>query len=359
MRLWRALLAVVLFALPGRAQEAARPTPLGLPPVPGPASDPAAAALGKKLFFDLRLSFNGTMSCGMCHLEGHAFTDNELETSVGMEGKSLRRNAPSLFNVVYEQSLFRDGRESALETQVWSPILSPDEMAAPSVGWEIDRIRAIPDYRASFDRVFPGKGVSMDTIGAAIAAYERSLLLANSRFDQWKYGGNGAALTGEEIEGYRLFVGKADCVACHAIGEQDALFTDHAFHDTGIAYPATVGRRDTRFQVRLAEGVFTHRTDDDIRMVTRTDINDLGRFEVTQDPKDRWAFKTPSLRNVALTGPYMHDGSLHSLEDVVDYYNRGGDDSPNKSPLIHALGLSAAEKGALVAFLKSLTGSAP
>lgn len=352
------LAAALSWSLQPTAHEAAE-APLGLPPLPAPPPDPARAALGEKLFFDTRLSFNGTMSCGMCHLKDKAFTDNNLETSVGMEGKSLRRNAPSLFNTVYETTYFRDGRETTLETQAWAPILSADEMAAPSVGWEIARIRAIADYGPLFNKAFPGAGVTMDTVGAAIASFERTLLLANSRFDQWKYGGEGAALTDAEIEGYRLFTGKAGCAACHPIGDGSALFTDHGFHDIGVGHKGAAGGQGDSFTVRLAEGVYTQRTDGDVRTVTRTEVNDLGRFEVTQDPEDRWAFKTPSLRNVALTGPYMHDGSLHSLEEVVEYYDRGGYSSPNKNPLIHPLGLTTTEKRALVAFLNSLTGAPP
>ena len=149
--------------------------PLGLPPLPTAPADGAIVALGKKLFFDRRLSFNDTMACGMCHIERQAFTSNQLATSVGMEGKSLRRNAPSLFNVAYETKLFRDGRENSLETQAWSPIVSPDEMAAPSVGWELAKVRSLPDYPALFERSFSGRGIiSVETIGIAVAAYERT-----------------------------------------------------------------------------------------------------------------------------------------------------------------------------------------
>jgi cytochrome c peroxidase len=331
--------------------------PLGLPPLPKPPAPPREIALGKKLFLDQRLSFNGTMSCSMCHIEDQAFTENQLRTPVGMEGKSSRRKAPSLLNVVYETSLFADGRETSLETQAWSPILSADEMAAPSAGWELARIRSLPEYPALFDSAFPGRGITMDTVGAAIAAYERSLLLADSRFDQWKYGGKKNALSPQEIAGYELFTGKAGCAACHLIGPRWALFTDGQFHDIGLGYSKTMGIGPARFSVRLAEGVFTQRSEADIKAISAPMPNDLGRFEVTQDPKDRWAFKTPSLRNVALTGPYMHDGSMQSLAEVVDYYNAGGFDSPNKSALIRPLHLTVEEKQELVAFLMSLTGS--
>ena len=330
---------------------------IGLPALPTAPADGGIVALGKKLFFDRNLSFNDTMSCGMCHIELQAFTSNQLATSVGMEGKSLRRNAPSLFNVAYETKLFRDGRENSLETQVWSPIVSPDEMAAPSVGWELAKIRSLPDYPALFERSFPGRGVSMETIGFAIAGYERTLLLANSPFDRWRYGGEKGALSQQEQLGYALFTGKAGCSVCHLVGEQSALFTDGQFHDTGLAYSNTMGLHIKEFNVRLAEGNFTRRSQEDVQKISNPTPNDLGRFEITQNPKDRWSFKTPSLRNVALTGPYMHDGSLKTLTDVVNYYNAGGFYSPNKSELVKQMELTDEEKQALVAFLNSLTGT--
>ena len=358
------LIAIVFVAIPNLPLRLAAiepmlkvGVPLGLPPLPTAPPDGAIVALGKKLFFDRRLSFNDTMACGMCHIERQAFTSNQLATSVGMEGKSLRRNAPGLFNVAYETKLFRDGRENSLETQVWSPIVSPDEMAAPSVGWELAKVRSLPDYPALFERSFPGRGVSVETIGIAIAAYERTLLLANSPFDRWRYGSEKGALSRQEQLGYALFTGKAGCSVCHLVGEQSALFTDGQFHDTGLAYSNTMGLHIKDFDVRLAEGNFTRLSQEDVQMISNPTPNDLGRFEVTQNPKDRWAFKTPSLRNVALTGPYMHDGSLKTLVDVVNYYNAGGFYSPNKSDLVKPMDLTDQEKQALVAFLNSLTGA--
>jgi cytochrome c peroxidase len=356
-----AIVFVVIPNLPLRLAAIEPPlevgVPIGLPPLPTAPADGVIVALGEKLFFDRRLSFNDTMACGMCHIERQAFTSNQLATSVGMEGKSLRRNAPSLFNVAYETKLFRDGRENSLETQVWSPIVSPEEMAAPSVGWELAKVRSFPDYPALFERSFPGRGVSMETIGIAIAAYERTLLLANSPFDRWRYGGEKGALSQQEQLGHALFTGKAGCSVCHLVGEQSALFTDGQFHDTGLAYSSTMGLHIEDFNVRLAEGNFTRRSQEDVQKISNPTPNDLGRFEITQNPKDRWSFKTPSLRNVALTGPYMHDGSLKTLVDVVNYYNAGGFYSPNKSDLVKPMELTDEEKQALVAFLNSLTGT--
>jgi len=336
--------------------ERERTTPLGLPSLPMQANDSAVAVLGKKLFFERRLSINDTMSCGMCHIEAQAFTSNDLATSVGMEGKSLRRNAPSLFNVAYEKQLFRDGREDSLETQAWSPILAHDEIAAPSVGWALAKLRTLPEYPALFEETFPGRGITMDTLGAAIAAYERTLLSGNSRFDRWRFGGEAGALSANEQNGFELFTGKAGCSSCHQLGANSALFTDGKFHDTGRGYATTMGLGPESFDVRLAAGDITRQHRKDVESITSPTANDLGRFEVTRDPKDRWAFKTPGLRNVAQTRPYMHDGSLGSLKDVIDYYDRGGDFSTNKSELIKPLHLSEEEKRDLVSFLESLTG---
>lgn len=355
--MWRCV-AVFVFWAAFTAACASEPPPLGLPPLP-PAAPASAAmeALGKKLFFDRRLSFNGTMSCGMCHIEAEAFTSNQTATSVGVEGRSLRRKAPSLFNVVYELSLFRDGRETTLETQAWAPILSLDEMAAPSIGWVIEKLRGLADYAGLFEAAFAGRGASMDRIGAAIAGYERTLLLGDSRFDRWRYGGDAAALSEVERAGYALFTGKAGCAACHPAGDKSALFTDHLFHDTGIAYAGTTGSRVKDFAVRLADGQTARLSLDDIKSISAPRPNDLGRFEITRDPADRWAFKTPSLRNVALTGPYMHDGSLSTLADIVEFYDAGGGASPNKSSLLKPLHLTPDEKQALVSFLEALTGN--
>lgn len=197
----------------------------------------------------------------------------------------------------------------------------------------------------------------MDTVGAALAAYQRTLLSGNSRFDRWRFGGEEGALSPDEQRGFALFSGKAGCSTCHRLEPNWALFTDGKLHDTGRGYAKTMGIEPESFDVRLAEGDFTRQHRREVESITSPTSNDLGRFEITRDPKDRWTFKTPSLRNVARTGPYMHDGSLGSLDDVVDYYDRGGDFSPNRSGLIKPLHLSDEEKRDLVLFLKSLTGT--
>ena len=329
----------------------------GLPPLQLAADvvpDQSRIELGRKLFFDRRLSFNGTMSCAMCHVPEEGFTSNASRTALGIEGKSLRRNAPSLLNVAWQAALFHDGREFSLSTQAWIPLLHPDEMANPSIGHLLHRIRGMADYDGQFEHAFRGAGPSMETLGAAIAAFESTLVSANSRFDRWRYGGQGSALNDVAQRGFRIFSGKGRCTVCHLVDERHALLADGKFHITGAGFAPPDGGS---FIVPLAPGVQTLLTDDDVAAFATDVPPDLGRFEITLDPADRYAFKTPSLRNVAGTAPYMHDGSLATLEDVVDFYDHGGGAAPGKSKALSALGLDADEKRALVAFLRSLDGA--
>jgi cytochrome c peroxidase len=329
----------------------------GLPPLQlstDVVPDRSRVELGRKLFFDRRLSFNGTMSCGMCHVPEEGFTSNASRTAVGIEGKSLKRNAPSLLNVAWQSALFHDGREFSLSTQAWMPLLHPDEMANPSIGHVLHRIRGMPDYDGQFEHAFRGAGPSMETLGAAIAAFEATLVAGDSRFDRWRYGGQVSALSDVEQLGLRIFSGKGRCTVCHLIGERHALLSDGKFHVTGAGFARQAGRS---FVVPLARGVQTVLTDADLAAFAAKVPPDLGRFEITLDPADRYAFKTPSLRNVARSAPYMHDGSLATLEEVVDFYDQGGSDAPGKSEVLSALGLDSDEKRALVAFLRALDGA--
>ena len=340
---------------PRAAQAASIAVPPGLPPLPYPTHNPPTAAkieLGRKLFFDRRLSFNGTMSCAMCHVPEQGFTSNELRTPVGNEGASVRRNAPTLLDVAYHPRLFHDGRDGALETQVWGPLLAPDEMANPSIGHVLDHLRALPDYAGRFEAAFAGRSASADTVGEALASFERTLLSGDSRFDRYRYAGAPDALSAEEKLGYAVFTGKGRCATCHLIGERSALFSDFRYHNTGIGWLRDQPARQV--EIELAPGVSAPMNAATLRSIGAPPRSDLGRFEITRDPADRWAFKTPMLRDVARTAPYMHDGSLPTLEAVVEFYDRGGGGAPEQSPLIAPLGLSAAERAALVAFLRAL-----
>lgn len=336
-----------------------RAPPLGLPEVPVPAENPVTTrkvALGRKLFYDRRLSLNDTFSCAMCHIPEQGFSSNELATAVGVEGRTVRRNAPTLYNVAYAERLFHDGREDRLEQQVWAPLLARNEMGNVSIGSVIHKIEAMPDYAGLFEAAFDGRGPTMETLGMAIASYERTLVSGNSPFDRWRYGGEAAALADDARRGFALFTGKAGCSACHRIGENSARFTDNRLHNTGIGYRASMQAAPDRRRVLLAPGVYVEVDAEVIDSVGERPPGDLGLYELTQDPADRWKYKTPTLRNVALTAPYMHDGSLSTLREVVEFYNRGGVANELLDPQVRPLELSEQEVEALVAFLLSLTG---
>jgi cytochrome c peroxidase len=372
--------------------------PLGLPPVPIPDNNPITAekiSLGRKLFYDRRLSINNTFSCAMCHVPEQGFTSNEMATAVGVEGRTVRRNSPTLYNVAYMQSLFHDSRESTLEQQVWGPLLAHNEMANPSIGYVIDKIKSNTDYVGLFEKVFdepPG----METIGMAIASYQRTLNSANSPFDRWHFGKDENALDTKAQRGFQLFIGKAQCSQCHTIkgdsnksfdklrtngdglipfvvslsnhernqlvqkpiNKEYALFTDNKLHNTGIGYADAMTDKTANpsQRIQVSPGIYVDVASDVIASVAEPKANDLGRYEVTQNPQDRWRYKTPSLRNVQLTAPYMHNGSIANLREVVEFYNRGGIANENLDPFIKPLHLSSQEVDDLTAFLGTLTG---
>ena len=338
--------------------------PPGLPPVPVPAGNPPTVEkirLGRKLFLDRRLSFNGTLSCAICHVPEQGFTSNELRTAVGIGGVSLGRSAPTLVNVAYAAPFFHDGREPELDLQPLDVFLSPEEMAAPSAGWLVERVRSLPDYDGTFEEAFGGPA-TLERAGQALGTYLRTLLAGGSPFDRWYFGGDEEALTEAAKRGFRLFTGAAGCFRCHPVAGDGApgstLLTDGGFHDTGIGWHASTveARSEEPVRVELAPGLVADIDRALVRSVGKPRPPDLGRFEVTLDPDDRWRFKTPSLRNVALTAPYMHDGSLSTLREVVELYDRGGIPHDGLDPLLEPLGLTEGEVDDLVAFLESLTG---
>jgi cytochrome c peroxidase len=339
----------------GTSQEGPDAT-FGLPPLA--ATDDRAAervALGRKLFMDRRLSRNGTMSCGMCHVPEQGFTVNELTTAVGIEGRSLRRNTPTVLNVGYNTSWFHDGRARSLEEQAWGPLLAGDEMGNSSRNAVADQVARLPDYAGLFERAFPGLGASPETISAALAAYQRSLVSAGSRFDRFFFKGEVDALSASERRGYVLFRGVAHCDACHTLEADDTLFTDNLFHNLGVGL-GKEDRSSAQVSVQLAPGVETKVSVAMLDTVFRAPAKDEGRFEVTHVEKDRFAYRTPTLRNVELTAPYMHDGSLATLRDVVDFYDMGGIQNPQLDDFMMPLFLTERNKEDLVAFMRSLTG---
>jgi cytochrome c peroxidase len=332
--------------------------PLGLPTLTSQLA-PAEIDLGRQLFFDRRLSKNETLSCAMCHIPEQGFTQNELATPVGHLGKGVRRNVPSLYNVAFAEALFLDGREQSLEAQIWSPLLAENEMANESREAMLAKLASNDFYRKRFAEIF-AEGLTESTLGRALAAYQRALLSGDSPFDRWYFGreelptkkGSGAeGYPALAARGFAVFQSKG-CAACHRINDSSALFTDGQFHNTGTGY-LRAGRALRPPLVQLAPGIFVVPT---IDAETET-FTDDGRYEVTGREADKWRYRTPSLRNVALTGPYMHDGSIATLESVVAFYAEGGGGDPAQDPRTRSIQLTQSDQEALVAFLMTLTSS--
>jgi cytochrome c peroxidase len=320
------------------------------------APDASAIALGRKLFFDRRLSRNKTMSCAMCHIPEQGFTSNELKRPIGVEGRNLKRNAPTLLNVVFNRRLFWDARESNLAQQVWSPLLAKNEMNNPSVGHVLEQLHSDEEYPDLFINAF-GETANMMNVGQALAQYQQSLIGANSRFDQWYFGRDKNALNKLEQQGFAVFMGKGACQSCHSVGDNYALFTDHQLHNTGVGYEDSMRKTPKSIAIQLAPGMSAQVDKELINSVGEKKENDLGLYEVTLKPLDRWKYRTPSLRNVALTAPYMHNGEFSSLDEVIEFYNVGGTPNALRSPLIRPLNFTKNEQVALREFLKSLTSS--
>jgi cytochrome c peroxidase len=303
-------------------------------------------ALGRALYFDKRLSIDGTVSCASCHDPARAFTDSNV-VAIGVGNRRGTRNAPTILNTVFNESLFWDGRAHSLEDQIKHPLMSSFEMGMGSKDELIKRLSSIPEYRQQFRLVFKSAGLTIDTIAKAIAAYERTLLSGNSPFDRFITGNNGA-LSDAQQRGWELFRGRAKCIDCHTYSVvSNPLFTDFKFHNTGIA------AADTLFSELMRTVPKSSMETTATKLAHPTEFSELGRFAVTFQQIDIGAFKTPTLRDVELTSPYMHDGSLKTLIDVVQFYNRGG--NPNFDERLRALHLNDNEVNDLVQFLRALT----
>ncbi len=296
--------------------------PIGpLPPVTIPADNPQTTAkieLGKKLYFDPRLSGNNWISCATCHNPALGFTDGLPRMLGGPTSKEGGRNSPTIINSTYNEYQFWDGRAVTLEEQALGPIQNPNEMFE-TLDNVVKKLSGIPDYAKAFKEVF-GTGVTADGIAKAIAAFERTIVFANSQFDKYMMG-DGNAMSESAKRGMYLFDTKAECVKCH----NGPNFTDNKFHNIGVP----------------ADGPLKE---------------DLGRLNVTKKDTDKGAFKTPTLRNITDTSPYMHNGFFPTLFEVVQFYNGGGGRSENKSPDIHGLNLTGEEVNDLIEFMKALTG---
>jgi cytochrome c peroxidase len=319
---FRVILAGAL-ALPAifiGARAAEPKTPLGLPPLVWPKDNPYApqkAALGRLLYFDRRLSADDSVSCASCHSPEFAFTDG-APVSTGIKSQKGNRSAPTVINRAYSLAQFWDGRAGTLEEQAKGPMQNPIEMGNTH-GAIVGRLQKIAGYRPLFAKAFGSEEITIDRVALAIACFERTVLSGNAPYDRYKRGDK-KAMTPEQVRGMAVFFDKAKCDKCH----EGANFTLNAYANIGVG----MDKPDP----------------------------DVGRYAVTHDARDWGVFKTPTLREIERTAPYMHDGSLKTLDEVVAFYDKGGIPNKNLDENIKALHLSDAEKKDLVAFLKALGG---
>lgn len=323
-------LALALTATSAAASRSDAPVPAGVAPwiegfrrpaaIPAPADNPlteAKAELGKALFFDPRLSASGSMSCASCHNPALGWQDARMRAA-GSNGQLLPRHTPTILDIAWSEPLFWDGRAGTLEEQARFPITGAREMNMRAED-AVAMVQGMPGYRTAFATAFPGQPISFDAIARAIASYERTIVSAPAPFDRW-IEGDGNAISASAQRGFVLFNTRAGCAACHS----GWRFTDDGFHDIGLP-------GDDMGRAAIAPGL-----------------------EILER-----AFKTPTLRNIAERGPYMHDGSIATLAAVLDHYDTGFLGRTSLSPEMKRLGLSAPEKADLLAFLRSLSSPNP
>ncbi|MFN7913929.1 MAG: cytochrome c peroxidase [Vicinamibacterales bacterium] len=287
------------------------------------APTPAQVRLGRWLFYDTRLSADGSIACATCHKPEHAFSE-PTPHSTGIRGQQGGRKAPSFVNaaVTLYPHFFWDGRAASLEEQALGPVANPIEMGATHESM-IAAIEKAGAYAPYFKEAFGSDGITKERVAAAIAAYEKTRMSGNSPVDRWRLNKDESAVSDQVKQGYELFFNKAGCNQCH-LGNS---YTDSQFHNIGVGYD----RKTKTFR-------------------------DEGRSAISKDPAHRGAFKTPTLRDVAKHAPYMHDGSVATLRETVELYNRGGEPNPNLDPKIKKLNLTPGEVEALVAFMEALNG---
>lgn len=313
-------LALIAPAFVMLAADPAVEVPLGLLPVRFPANNPYSPAkreLGRLLYYDKRLSADGTVSCATCHAPANGFTDN-LPVSSGIKGQKGGRSAPTVFNRAYSLAQFWDGRAASLEEQAAGPMANPIEMGNTH-DVVVTTLRGIPGYKPLFKQAFGKEEFGLDEVTKAIATYERTVLSGNSPYDRYK-AGNKKAMSASQVRGMDVYFNVAKCDQCH----EGINLTTNAYHNLGVGMDKP--------------------------------NPDEGRFVVTKNAADWGAFKTPTLREIARTAPYMHDGSLKTLEEVVEFYDKGGTPNKNLDERMKPLKLTAAQKTDLVEFLKALNG---
>ena len=337
---------------------------LGLPPVPIPDDNPQTPekiALGEKLYREERFSTTGDVACLTCHDPEKAFTDSPLKTSEGIEKKTGTRNSPTVINSAYFTTQFWDGRSPDLEDQSLHPFTNPVEHGFVDHEPILEIVRTDPDYVAAFIEVFGKMGdeITMREVTLAIASFERTVVAGNSPFDRYFYAGETDALTDQQKRGFDLFVNEGRCVSCHVIEQTQALFTDNRFHNIGVGIN-NIQKDVPELATTFLEAERTV-SEVDVEVLTDAKTSELGRFAINRDMDDIGSFKTPTLRNIEVTAPYMHDGSVETLKDVMIHYNNGGvtdvGDPVNDflSGGIRPLNLEEEQLDDLVAFMEALT----
>jgi len=318
-----------------------------LPPLPIPEDNPLTMEkieLGKRLFFDPRLSGDGSLACVSCHLPEQGWTTN-TPLSPSYPTTMERRNSQTLINVAYNKALIWDGRAASLEKQALGPIQNPLHMNQ-NLDLLIEKLKAIPAYEERFQHVF-GTTATPEALGKALAAFERTLVTRNAPFDRYMTG-DWQAMSAAALRGMALFKGKARCILCH----NGPNFTDSQFHRLGVPDAPLLSDPLVQAAIRFDAKRMNVPEYQSVR-------DDLGRYLVTKEEKDRGAFKTPTLRNVMQREPYMHNGVFQSIEEVIDFYDGGGGTVAGKAPLLQALSLTAQEKRDLLTFILALTGELP
>jgi len=294
--------------------------PLGLPPIEWPKANKYSAAkveLGKYLYFDKRISADGTISCATCHDPKYAYTDG-APVSTGIKGQKGGRSAPTVINRAFSLVQFWDGRAATLEEQAKGPMANPIEMGNTHEA-VVSSVQKIAGYKPLFGKAFGSEEINLDRIAMAIATFERTILSGNAPYDRYKKGDK-KAMTPEQVRGMSVFFDKAKCDRCH----ENSNFTLNAYSNLGVG---------------------SDKPDPDV-----------GRYAITKDPRDWGVFKIPTLREIEHTAPYMHDGSLKTLEEVVEFYSKGGIPNKNLDSNVRKLDLTEQDKKDLVAFLKALSG---
>lgn len=360
------LLALLVWALQGAGASASDAAmrfavPLGLPSDVWdfyvPRTNPLTAEkieLGRRLFFEKRLSRDGSVACATCHDPQFGFADGR-RVAIGVFGREGTRNSPTILNSLFNAGQFWDGRADTLEDQATQPLTNRLEMGNDSVDEVIARLRAMPEYVEGFRRAFGGEPTEK-RLAQAIASYERTLVAGDAPFDRFM-AGDETAISEDAKQGFALFRGRGRCSRCHTFSAQTPFFTDFAYHNTGVAANHPRFESLARRAYQAAGKPEAKRLIDALGREEGGD--ELGRMLFTYQIFDLGSFRTPSLRNVAQTAPYFHDGSAATLLDVVRFYNEGGRPNLNREWDLNALGLNEEEQRQLVAFLETLTGRVP